>query len=890
MPRIPLYAKGAPSAVKLEAGQLSRRADVGAFTAPGRAAASLANTVGDIAFQFGQAEKKLETDRVSSEYENRSKTEADDYRIGLTETDTTTAAAGLKSIEDRYISEVDGLNLTRSQKQAVKSRIQQKFAPQYTNVKQRAFQNHIRVTSAAENESLASLQTEMAFAWANNEKTFDEFGDEVDAQDALYNQALSKIEDGLSKGLSLNYTPSSFRAGFLQEIVNGVTADPNGSSIALIDRTIETISSEVTSDRFALSITDSAKAINSLNSARDMAISEKVDVISGQVFEANLSNEEFDTVIAQLKNPESSAAMVQRADETVSFDIAEIPADVRATIAKSLQVQRDVAASDEQKELLNTATVGLQKDSLSTLQNKKQQAQNATGVASGMERSTRIALESSIENEIRERVPRASANVDTNLKAAKTTLISNGGQVTDEVKGLLDETFAIAESLGPEGAVLSDQIADETQSITIAAGAYSTIKMGTDASIDQARRNLVNQRDQETDARKKNILTDSLSTLDAMITERKKQVTEDPVAFLNAENRRDLGDQTAEPLTSSELIKRQVAMGMPPQTARLLSNNDIQGFQTQFNALEDDYISKSEFANKFLDDRAGGNVDDRNRMFRNLAEQGVLSLVDQMVIVNPGNAKMFAVNAANTEDSLDAFKKTFTETERREMRNLVRSKNTNYSGSIVGGDVGGILPRGATSNRMRHVGQMNEVISNTALYYMLSESSLSQEDAIDQAIDTVINTQFSFTSVNGKPIRMKKGMEDKADIIGQILEANLNKGAAQLETMISVPPGQFGESQDTLAAKYASEVAEGGYWVTTSDNSGVFLVDPDGNMIPRKRDQNEPIGGPESQFIFVRFDDISGTAEDVLRIQSTVGLVGAQKTKEIANLLTKRVF
>ncbi len=887
MPRIPVYAQGAPSAVKLEAGQLSRRADVGAFTAPGRAAAGLAKTVGDIAFQFGQAEKQLQTDRTATEYENLSRQEADDYRIGLTETDTATAAEGLKKIEDKYINKIADLNLTRSQKQAVEKRVRQKFVPQYTNVKQAAFANHIRVTSAAENESLKSLATEMAFAWADKEMTFDEFGDETELHTALYEQGIKKIQDGMTKGLSINYTPSSFRAEFLKQVIAGVTADPTGSSISLIDHAREELN-KAKGDEFT--VAETAKAINDLAVAKDLAIATKVETISGQVFEAGLSEDEFDSVISQLRNPDNLSALVEREDTKFTFDISEIPSDIRATVANSLRIKRDIASSEEQTELLESATLGLQGKSLVYLQSAKQEAQSGTGIAKNMDRSTRIAFESSIENEIRERIPRASANVDTNLKAAKTTLISNGGQMTDEVDSLLDDTFAIAESLGPEGAVLADQIADETQAITIAAGAYSTIKMGTDASIDQARRNLVNQRDQETDPRKKNILTDSLSTLDAMIAERKKQVTEDPVTFLNAENRRDLGDQTAEPLTSSELIKRQVAMGIPPQTARLLSNNDIQGFQTQFNALEDDYISKSEFANKFLDERAGGNIEDRNRMFRNLAEQGVLSLVDQMVIVNPGNARMFAVNAANTQDSLDAFKKTFTETERREMRNLVRSRNTDYSGSIIGGDVGGILPRGATSNRMRHVGQMNEVVANTALYYMLSEDGLSQEDAIDQAIDTVINTQFSFTSVNGKPIRMKKGMEDKADIIGQILEANLNNGAEQLSTMISVPPGQFGESQDTLAAKYASEVAEGGYWVTTSDNSGVFLVDPDGNMIPRKRDPNEPIGGPESQFIFVRFDDISGTAEDILRVQSTVGLIGAQKTKEISNLIQKRVF
>ena len=334
-------------------------------------------------------------------------------------------------------------------------------------------------------------------------------------------------------------------------------------------------------------------------------------------------------------------------------------------------------------------------------------------------------------------------------------------------------------------------------------------------------------------------------------------------------------------------------MGIPAQNARLLSNADVASFQTQFNALEDNYIAKSEFANKFLADKSGGNIDDSNRMFRNLAESGALSLVDQIVIANPGNAKMFAVNAGNTEASLKSFKQNFPDSDRRTIRQLVRDKNTEYSSSIVGGDVGGIVSRGATSNRMLHVGQMNEVVANTALYYMMQDGSLTQEDAVERAIDTVIDSQFAFTSVNGKSIRFKKGMEPQAEIMGKILQSNLSNGVAQLTDMIVVPRGQYGENQDVLASKYASEIAEGGYWVTTSDNAGVFLVDPDGNMVPRKRDPNAVTGGPQSNYIYVKYEDLMGTAGDILRLQAEMPAIGISRpefVKRIEQLTEARVF
>lgn len=67
MPRIPLYNQGQGSRVQLATGQLSSRANTGAFEAPGRAFAGLGEQVGDIAYQFGMAEKKAQAGEAKNE-------------------------------------------------------------------------------------------------------------------------------------------------------------------------------------------------------------------------------------------------------------------------------------------------------------------------------------------------------------------------------------------------------------------------------------------------------------------------------------------------------------------------------------------------------------------------------------------------------------------------------------------------------------------------------------------------------------------------------------------------------------------------------------------------------------------------------------------------------
>lgn len=878
MPKIPLYGEKI-DATPLATGSLGPRAAIGAFTAPGRATAGFAKAAGDIAFQFGQMEKKLTTDRVASEYESEAQSLSADYRIGLQETDTQAAADGLKTIEDKLLGRVDGMNLTRSQKQAVTNRVRRKFASEYTNVKSKAFNNHIRITSAAENESLALDQSRLATLFLAGDKTFNE--------DLASSH--SRIDAGRQQGLNINYTKASFNSGYVKEVVSAVVNDPEGFDLATFERVRKVIGNSAGTE--GMTFGESKTYLAALDRAKDEYILAKRKDAKGQIFQSNLSSDEFDSAIEELRNPDATQIVIPREDGDIVIDVAEIPSDERAVMASNMRSERSVALSVEQTEMLEAATSDVQSASLSTLNQNLQDAQAGTGIAEGMELGTRARLESSIREEIREREPRVNQTIETNTTAIKNTVVDNGGDLS-AVEDIVEQTRAAYDSLGTEGAILGDKFESSLVSITTAAGAYKTVRYGKDADIKAARADLKDRERAETDPAKRNQITAAITTFDEMIATRREALANDAVGFLNAEHRRDTQDDRAT-LSRTELVTKQRAMGIPENKIRIISNDEVSTFRAGFDGLTS-YNDKSQFALEFLSEKSEGNKEDERRIFRNLVEAEVLSLTDQMIIANPNNANMFSVDAANTEESLAAFKQNFTETKRRELAEAVRNKNTNYSGSLVGGSIEGAMPQGATSARMAHVGAMNQVVANTAMYYMMIDNGIDMDEAVDKAIDTVIDSQFSFATVNDKPIRFKKGFEPYAETMGRILEANLSRGIDVLKEIVVAPPGRRSETEEVRALRYATDISQNGYWVTTTDNSGAFLVDQDGNMIPRKIDAETQRYATDvsaqDRFIYVKFDDLLSTAEDVIEIESSVSLVGDQRMKEIRNLINKRVF
>jgi hypothetical protein len=139
MPRIPLYNQGQGSRVQLATGQLSSRANTGAFEAPGRAFAGLGEQVGDIAYQFGMAEKKKNTADKDAEISERLSREIKTIENDPAYTTASDARTAVDLLKTKTFGEIDALNMTPNQKRALRSSASKNFSIQGLNAEQKAY-------------------------------------------------------------------------------------------------------------------------------------------------------------------------------------------------------------------------------------------------------------------------------------------------------------------------------------------------------------------------------------------------------------------------------------------------------------------------------------------------------------------------------------------------------------------------------------------------------------------------------------------------------------------------------------------------------------------------------------------------------------------------------
>ena len=196
MPKIPLYNQGAGQAVELAAGQLSRRADRSAFTAPGRALQSFSKTAGDIAFKFGEAEKNAETERVYAEMLAKS---GEDFETFKT-TQPAKTVPGFNIVArdfiDGVMGEVDGMDLTRSQKRTIKNNLSKNLSKKVANARSEVFRQH-------------QINRKDAFTKALDALTIDAVA--IDDRDELLSEADYLITFAKDNGFDTGYTTEGIR-------------------------------------------------------------------------------------------------------------------------------------------------------------------------------------------------------------------------------------------------------------------------------------------------------------------------------------------------------------------------------------------------------------------------------------------------------------------------------------------------------------------------------------------------------------------------------------------------------------------------------------------------------------------------------------------------------
>lgn len=212
MPRIPLYNKGQGPAAQLATGQLSPRADVGAFTAPGQASARFGKAASDIAFNFLEAERDVERQAIYAEKTAEIEREASELQRNPKAQSVPGFEIEFGEFKNKKLSEIDALGLSRSQKIKMKSDIglflDRKLALSRPEVNSKFREKR----SAQFNEAIASLLPS---------------AENLQMRDTVLADINQFISTGRELGLKLNYSKESVNFEIQNRDILAASIDPS---------------------------------------------------------------------------------------------------------------------------------------------------------------------------------------------------------------------------------------------------------------------------------------------------------------------------------------------------------------------------------------------------------------------------------------------------------------------------------------------------------------------------------------------------------------------------------------------------------------------------------------------------------------------------------------
>lgn len=139
MAKIPLYNQGKGLGQQTPVGKLSRAPNVGALTAPAKAMGDLAQTVGQIAFNFGMAERDREDKRIIDEEYNTASEKLMEHKFQDKSTTVEQSKENFKSIENKIRNKFKGKKYGSRREQLISQNLSKLINSQKFGVMQDAF-------------------------------------------------------------------------------------------------------------------------------------------------------------------------------------------------------------------------------------------------------------------------------------------------------------------------------------------------------------------------------------------------------------------------------------------------------------------------------------------------------------------------------------------------------------------------------------------------------------------------------------------------------------------------------------------------------------------------------------------------------------------------------
>jgi len=114
--------------------------------------------------------------------------------------------------------------------------------------------------------------------------------------------------------------------------------------------------------------------------------------------------------------------------------------------------------------------------------------------------------------------------------------------------------------------------------------------------------------------------------------------------------------------------------------------------------------------------------------------------------------------------------------------------------------------------------------------------------------------------VNGTKLRLPIKFEAAKDDISLVLTGGITLNREILAAKVEFPPPGINMTVDEANEQYLDDLETEGTWRTTTDGTGVYLVDQTGNLVRMRRGTGAAVApsptGPMKDFVTVSFDDV----------------------------------
>ena len=833
MPKIPLYNQGQGGTVQTAAGALSPRANVGAFTAPGQAQAAFAEKAGQIAFQFGMAEKEAETQKAKRDITALVNQQMNDWTNNNQDTTVEGYQASAAAEKERLrLSALEGMrgSLTRRQFADVSGSFDSTFATKVAQGSQIAHTKNQAIRLESANSYLDNMRTELST---------------LNPDTDLYRTKMSEVENQYTGFIASGLKPTLTLDGFKK----GVDADNFN------------LGTDAAQTQAQL---DAYRANNDANknlSATEKLRREKLIVQKEAVVQQNLSDAIFNEIVSfedeqftdfnveeaikDLREGKDAYTYTNAQGEKISTDLSSLKPGTRAALIAKLQARKDGIDAEFNKTFIETTDARLQDMTLDELVAEKDILAKRQKGYGGLDQSIIDSVDSRINSEIAERKPEALALANATQRDI-TARIASTGIVDEQTQADAASVVATLNNAGMPNEAIKFQQAIKVEAT--ATTEFKSIQFKSkehNAAALQAAKDRYNQNPTDENLQ-------AFNRLRAKMEYRDKRISEDFVGYYNEEN-------PDNPLEPAEMISKQLRMGVLPLDVRVTSNAELSQFKSQFNATTD-YSEKAQIGKEFLA-KYGEN---QNIVMRHLMTTGTINLVDNLLMAYPDQAFMRDVVTFNSEEYTKTYKERITGDDKTLLQDAVRDALGDYSNSILGGMAEGITQAGTNMGRASHVLGVMKVVENTAKGYVLFQNK-SPEEAAELAFQNVVGKNYEFKEVNNNQIRFPSRTYSNVEGMADILNTSITKNEDHLRTIFDPPPPPANASQSQIEAynnQFYSDLVKNGSWRTTTDNSGVYFIDGTGNIVPKKADASVARSGdmsadPMARFATVSFDSLS---------------------------------